>query len=230
MGSERIESSGSSADDGSQDDGGVERSTGRSSGPSSFEDSSDPDVLVAQIEATREDLAETLDAIADKVSPKKVAARSRQKVTDTVKEKAATAKEVVQEKAATAKEGVQEKAATAKEKAVQAKDAVADRTSPSDTTSTASSVRTDLPPTTGVEVPGLPAAGAAYGTTGTGGTGSTGTGSSLGGSLSKSYSTYVAPGGQVRKEVVGGGAAAALGLLLLSLRRRRQRRRSLTRR
>ncbi|MCC5310572.1 DUF3618 domain-containing protein, partial [Staphylococcus aureus] len=34
-----------------------------------------PEVLVREIEATREDLAVTLDAIADRVSPKRVAKR-----------------------------------------------------------------------------------------------------------------------------------------------------------
>lgn len=44
--------------------------------------SSDPEVLADEIEKTREELAETLDAIADKVSPKRVGARTRKKVGD----------------------------------------------------------------------------------------------------------------------------------------------------
>ena len=46
--------------------------------------SNDPEVLAAEIEKTREELAETLDAIADKVSPKRVASRTRKKVGDAV--------------------------------------------------------------------------------------------------------------------------------------------------
>ena len=41
--------------------------------------SNDPDQLAAEIEKTRDDLAETLDAIAEKVSPKRVAKRTTKK-------------------------------------------------------------------------------------------------------------------------------------------------------
>lgn len=82
----------------------------------------DPATLVAEIEATREDLAVTLDAIADRVSPKRVAQRSadRAKVVaahakDVLVEKAQTARGVVTEKAATAKELAGEKAGAARE-------------------------------------------------------------------------------------------------------------------
>ena len=85
--------------------------------------STDPDVLAAQIERTREDLAETLDAIADKVSPKRVAHRTTESAkeavaekTALVKEKAAEATETVKEKAAEATENVKEAAASLKEK------------------------------------------------------------------------------------------------------------------
>ena len=43
-----------------------------------------PEVLVAEIERTREDLAQTLDAIVDRVSPKRVADRTRKKVAEAV--------------------------------------------------------------------------------------------------------------------------------------------------
>ena len=73
--------------------------------------SPDPATLVAEIERTREGLAETLDAIADKVSPKRVVKRTTQKVTGSVKETAILAKEAVVEKAIAAKEAVGEKPA-----------------------------------------------------------------------------------------------------------------------
>ena len=76
--------------------------------------SPDPATLVAEIERTREGLAETLDAIADKVSPKRVVKRTTQKVTGSVKETAILAKEAVVEKAIAAKEAVGEKAAAVK--------------------------------------------------------------------------------------------------------------------
>jgi hypothetical protein len=80
--------------------------------------SNDPEVLTAEIERTREELAETLDAIADKVSPKRVAGRTKKKVSDAVKDgaegaaqtvKAGTA--AVKEAAVGAKEAVEEKLA-----------------------------------------------------------------------------------------------------------------------
>lgn len=80
----------------------------------------DTEVLVTDIEKTREELAETLDAIVDRVSPKKVAERTKvqaregvQEAVEIVKETAATAAAVVKEKAGTATEVVKEKAGTA---------------------------------------------------------------------------------------------------------------------
>ena len=82
----------------------------------------DPEQLVAEIERTREELAGTLDAIAEKVSPKRAAARTGKKLAaavsegaEAVKEGATTAKEAVKEGAASAKEAVKEGAATAKD-------------------------------------------------------------------------------------------------------------------
>ena len=57
--------------------------------------SKDPAQLAADIEKTREELAETLDAIAEKVSPKRVAKRTTKKVTDAVKDTATSAKDKV---------------------------------------------------------------------------------------------------------------------------------------
>jgi MYXO-CTERM domain-containing protein len=85
--------------------------------------SPDPEVLASEIEQTREELAVTLDAIADKVSPKRVASRTsdsaKEKASDaadTVKEKASEAAETVKEKAAEASEAVKEKAGALKHK------------------------------------------------------------------------------------------------------------------
>lgn len=64
--------------------------------------SQDPAVLAKQIERTREDLAATLDAIADKVSPKRVAGRAREQLTVAAQGALATAKLKAGQVAATA--------------------------------------------------------------------------------------------------------------------------------
>ena len=74
------------------------------------------EVLAASIERTREDLAETVDAIADKVSPKRVAARTKSKVAEkveTVKEQAAQKGAQLKEKSATATAAVKDSASSA---------------------------------------------------------------------------------------------------------------------
>lgn len=76
--------------------------------------SGDPEVLADQIEKTREELAETLDAIADKVSPKRVAGRTKQKVKDGAAEKAASVKESAAEVAASVKSHAADAAASVK--------------------------------------------------------------------------------------------------------------------
>ena len=55
-------------------------------GPVSEEEfvAQDPDAIQAEIERTREELARTLDAIADRVSPRRAATRGAQKVKTTV--------------------------------------------------------------------------------------------------------------------------------------------------
>ena len=78
--------------------------------------STDPDALAADIERTREELAETLDAIADKVSPKRVAKRTTKKVGDSVKEGAGKAEEALKTGAAAAVETVKDAAETVREK------------------------------------------------------------------------------------------------------------------
>lgn len=72
-----------------------------------------PEVLAAEIERTREDLAQTLDAIADKVSPKRVADRTRKKVADAV----AVAREALVEQAGAAREKATVAVAEAKDRA-----------------------------------------------------------------------------------------------------------------
>ena len=200
MGSDRIDSSGNGRK-------GADAKGKKAASP-------DPDALVAEIEATREDLAETIDAIADRVSPQRVKERSK----DKLREVAGHAKEVVSEKAATAKVVVSEKAATVKgsvsERAATAKGAVADArtSSPQDgSVAVAGSEApgtTDLPPTTGVQVPQLsPRPG-----TGTYGASATGP-SAL--EQARTHVQQMTPQGLA-------GVAAVVGLLLL-LRRRSDR-------
>lgn len=103
--------------------------------------SDDPEVLAAEIERTREELAETLDAIADKVSPKRVTARTKKKVGDAVKDGAETATATVKAGATQLKEAVVEKTETVKEKAGD----VTARLSGSEPSSEASSTTAALP-------------------------------------------------------------------------------------
>lgn len=131
MASERIEDSGSSA-------AGAVRTAGKKA--DQHQSPPDPAQLVAEIERTREDLAETLDAIADRVSPKRVAQRSAERL----KEVTASTKVVVLEKAATVK-------ALATEKVAAARGAVPEPAAVLQSPPGAA----PLPPTTGVAVPGL---------------------------------------------------------------------------
>lgn len=75
----------------------------------------DPKVLADAIEDTREELAETLDAIADKVSPKRVATRTRKKVGEALQAGANDAVESVQHTAAVAAEAVRSGVAQARD-------------------------------------------------------------------------------------------------------------------
>jgi len=74
--------------------------------------STDPAVLAQEIEQTREELAETLDAIADKVSPKKVVGRTKK----AAKDGAADAVEAVKDTASSAADSVKGGVAAVKEK------------------------------------------------------------------------------------------------------------------
>ncbi len=164
-----------------------------------------PEALARDIEQTRADLAVTLDAIADRVSPKNVARRGSAQVVATVKEKAAEAKVVLSGKAAQTKESVAEKTAPARaavvEKTAPARAAVAERVGGGGATLSTGPLDVDeLPPVAGVEVPGLAPA--------------TPTGPV------STPSTYVSTMPTVRKEVLAGVAAALLGLWLLRRSRR----------
>jgi len=123
--------------------------------------------LVAEIEKTREDLASTLDEIAEKVSPKRVAKRTGKKVADQVKETAASAKDAVVETAATAKEAAAETVDAARKKVGRAADPVLAPAAPVAPISLAEALAeelatvpglvppTDLPPAAAVGVPTL---------------------------------------------------------------------------
>lgn len=78
--------------------------------------SPDPEVLAGEIERTREELAETLDAIAEKVSPKRVAGRTKKKVGDSVKQGTHDAVESVKSTAGEAAEAVKGGVSAVKEK------------------------------------------------------------------------------------------------------------------
>jgi hypothetical protein len=94
----------------------------------------DPEVLARDIAQTREELAVTIDAIVDRVSPKKVVERGKQQAregvadaTELVKGHATTAAGVVKEKAIVASGVVKEKVAEVKEKVSGGSDAPAGR-------------------------------------------------------------------------------------------------------
>ena len=187
----------------------AEQRDARSSG------SDDPEVLAEEIERTREELAETLDAIADKVSPKRVAARTKKQVSEAVNDGAAEASATVKEKAASASAAVSSGAASLKTTAEQAKEAVQEKVSGSSGSTTVAqtpgaladvgdltgaSTTAALDPA-GADIPPLPALGTAPSSAG-------------------SVATYGASPA-LPKELLA-GLAAAVAVLLLVLRRRRR--------
>lgn len=105
------------------------------------EHAQNPDALAADIERTREDLAMTLGAIAEKVSPKKVVARTRLQATEKVKGTTGNALAAVRASALAAKARVTSDSAAAKAKVIAALPA---------------GVGGQLPPTDAVSVPDLP--------------------------------------------------------------------------
>lgn len=106
----------------------------------------DPEAIAADIERTREELAETLDAIADKVSPKRVAKRTTKKVATAVKDTAHDAAASVKDTATSAKDKV---TGTSKSGTDWAPD-------PGSSSVTAPNLVPDLPPASGVDTTKLP--------------------------------------------------------------------------
>ena len=76
---------------------------------SEHEGTTDTAQLASDIEKTREELAVTIDAIVDKVSPKKVAERTKQQASEAARQGVHDATVIVKEKAATATQVVKEK-------------------------------------------------------------------------------------------------------------------------
>jgi len=184
----------------------------RRGAPSSRTDASkgsspDPEQLAQDIERTREDLAETFDAIADKVSPKRVVDRTKtqakadaQQAVATVKEASAHAAEVVKVKAAAAADSVRSGVAQAKER-VSGDDAV----------------RSPLTPATSVEVDAaapVSSAGALAD--------AAVVQTEPAGADAPAWTPYPAPE-PASKAPLYAGAGAAVLVLLLVLRRRRRR-------
>ena len=175
----------------------------------------DPEVLAADIERTREDLAETLDAIADKVSPKKVVTRTRKKVGDAVKDGAHDAAEAVKGTASDAAEAVKGGVAAVKAK-VGEEDAPRSPLAPPTSVEVDAASPVDAPGSlAGATVPVEPAptpgalADAAVVPV------------EPAGAEAPSYPTALPPPAPSRVPVFAGAAAALAVLLLLRRRRRR---------
>lgn len=190
--------------------------------------SPNPEVLAGEIERTREELAETLDAIADKVSPKRVVERTKQDVSQTVKDGAAEASASVKETAAEASAALSAGVASLKSSAQQAKETVQEKiaahgtaTPPAPTTGAladaaevpvaepALAVDPAVDPAlavdpAGADIPPLPAVGAVPS-------------APVGGSVATYGASPAVP-----KEVLA-GAGAALAVLFLLLRHRKRR-------
>ena len=125
----------------------------------------DTDVLAADIAQTREELAVTIDAIVDRVSPKKVVERGKQQAregvadaTELVKGHASTAAGVVKEKAIVASGVVKEKVAEVKEKVSGSSDATPVRSplAPATSVSLTSATPVTSPDAGAVSSPGGP--------------------------------------------------------------------------
>lgn len=208
--------------------GGGSRTAGGKNGKHGKQ-ASDPDALAAEIEQTREDLAVTLDEIADRVSPKRVAERGKSRAREVFAEKSAQAKVLYAEKSAQARDLVAEKTAVAKDKAATAQAAVTEKTAQARGAAAARTGRgssgtnvDDLPPVTGVAVPRLapdrpsPATDPLPSATTRGGGGSTAVPS---GSTASGASTWVSQNKTASTELAAGAAVALVGLWLVRRRR-----------
>ncbi len=166
----------------------------------------DTDELVEDIERTREELAETLDAIADKVSPKRVAGRTKKAAKDGANDAVESVKETAGEAAEAVKSGV----AAVKEKVAGGADPVRSPLGPA--TSVEIDSATLLP---GAEVPFEPAptpgvlADAAY------------VAVEPVGAEPTSYTSTLPPAAPSRMPMLAGAGAALVVLLVLLKRRKR---------
>lgn len=195
----------------------------RQRGAQGVSTSQDPQVLAEEIERTREDLAETLDLIADRVSPKRVADRTKKRVAaaaEMVKARVVEQAGVAREKAVAQVGAAKEAAAGARDKVVEQAGAARERVAPTsalaggsvrlEASSSPAYARPDdgsaLPPTAGVPVSGLDLSTAAPVPAARHASPASGSGTAL------------------KKEYVVGGVLGALVLLLLRRRRSRRRR------
>jgi hypothetical protein len=212
----------------------------------------DTEVLARDIAQTREELSVTIDAIVDRVSPKKVVERSKQQAregvqdaTELVKGHATTAAGVVREKALVASEVVKEKVAELKDKAsgssdsTQVRSPLAPATSVSLTSATpvsspdagpvSSAGSSPLPSgTVSIDAGELPPPEAAP-TTGSLADAADADGPRIepaGADLPSHRPVGTTGSAPVPPVYAGAGAAALLAAVLLLLRRRRARRRS----
>lgn len=180
-------------------------------------DPTDPDALVAEIEQTREDLAETLDAIVDKVSPKRVAKRTTKRVGDAAKGGVTEAAESVKQTAVAAKEGAAEVAETVKLSAMEGASEAAD--SVKHTASTAKEAVKEVAASVKQKVTPAPGTGAAGPAGGVFGAAEPAT---LPTSEFAPYRPVPPPGTGPSRAPMLAGAAAAVAVVLLLLRRRRR--------
>ncbi len=204
----------------------------------------DTEVLANDIAQTREELSVTIDAIVDRVSPKKVVERSKQQAregvqdaTEIVKGHATTAAGIVKEKALVASEVVQSKVAELKEKASGTSDSTSSRSPLTPATSVSLSSAT---PVASPDAGPVSSAGSSPLPTGTvsidagalpppepGATTGPAAGPDLPSHRPVGTTTGASP---VPPVYAGAGAAALLATVLLLLRRRRARRRDRLRR
>jgi MYXO-CTERM domain-containing protein len=167
--------------------------------------SGDPDALVESIETTREELSETLDAIADRVSPSKVKERTTARVKGAVKthaeDAAATARgaaEQLKQSAEHFRESAGATAGTVRASTAEAVESVKEKVSSDDT---APGYSTTVPPAPGTPAAVEPPAPLQPSTTG------------------MQTHTIEAPG--LNPEVKAAAAGAAVVALIWLLRRRR---------
>lgn len=177
----------------------------------------DTEQLTQEIDRTREDLAETLDAIAEKVSPKKAVTRTKKKVGNAVKEGANDAVEAVKDTAGGAADAVKGGVAAVKEKVTG--DADAPR-SPLPPATLAEAGAASPPSQQTVSMPLPDVAPAPVSTTGSLADAAS-TSFEPAGAETPSYPSALPPAEPSRLPVLAGAGAAVVVLLLLMKRRKR---------